>query len=344
MYRYMDQNPKPFMPLLSAVAANDFNKLIQSRSVAQWKETLAMLVAYVDDSDMWGSLCDALGLRLYQEGDLHAASLCFICSGNVEKAVGVWSSRGGGTLAKMQEVIQKAFVLSSAVPQQSTSHSLCTIVHSYAQVLAAQGNVQMALEYLDMVPGEPSENIQILKDRIYGSGLVTKPEERWGQDDTSYPTQTSAAAVHDYGGMAVNQQHQQQQYMEPSPHSYQESSYPSVYQQPIGGYPPPMGGVYDSHQMHHQSYAPPAPTMPAPSQPPPHQQPFQPAIPHPPHAAQAPPSFFTPSVWPSVLKQMSSYFLFLSGTSTSKHDAGRADVDDEYPSDATSAAAVSTNA
>lgn len=169
----MTQHPTPFMPLLSAIAASDFEKLVQMREISQWKETLAMLIAYVDDPEDWSRLCDCLGLTLYKSGDFHGASVCFICSGNVEKAVGVWSGEQSSPgLQTMQEIIEKAFVLSFALPQHSSSQSLSNLVHNYAQILASYGETQGALEYLDMVPGEPSENIRILKDRIYGSGLA----------------------------------------------------------------------------------------------------------------------------------------------------------------------------
>eukprot|EP00210_Caulerpa_lentillifera_P002066 g1981.t1 len=176
MQKYMSLSPSPFMPLLSAIAASDFRKLVSMRDVAQWKETLAMLVAYVEDPVSWSELCDTLGLALYKSGDYHGASICFICSGNVEKAVGVWSGdqNTSSGLQTMQAIIEKAFVLSFAIPQNSSSQSLSNLVHNYAQILASYGDITGALEYLDMVPGggDSTENIQILKDRIYGSGMA----------------------------------------------------------------------------------------------------------------------------------------------------------------------------
>jgi len=244
----MDQNPRPFMGLLSAVAVNDFHKLIQSRSLAQWKETIAMLVAYVEDRESWCALCDTLGVRLYQAGNIHAASICFICSGNVEKAVGVWSSQGTGSLAGMQEIIKRAFVLGAAVPSQSSSQSLCTIVHNYAQVLAAQGSVQTALEYLDMLPGEATEDVQILRDRIYGSGLANPS----GMGAPS-PAPDQGYGAHDYTD-------QWQTAYQESYDTY-DNSYPPPQQPPFQ--PPP---VQSSFQPAVQSF-----------QPPPVQQQFQPS-------------------------------------------------------------------
>lgn len=36
-------------------------------------------------ADQWASLCDALASRLAQTGMAHAASLCYICAGNVDQ-------------------------------------------------------------------------------------------------------------------------------------------------------------------------------------------------------------------------------------------------------------------
>jgi hypothetical protein len=42
-------------------------------------------------ADQWASLCDALAARLAQTGMHHAASLCYVCAGNVDQAVLYWS-------------------------------------------------------------------------------------------------------------------------------------------------------------------------------------------------------------------------------------------------------------
>jgi hypothetical protein len=40
-------------------------------------------------ADQWASLCDALASRLAQTGMQHAASLCYICAGNVDQVGGL---------------------------------------------------------------------------------------------------------------------------------------------------------------------------------------------------------------------------------------------------------------
>jgi hypothetical protein len=69
---------------------NDYAALVKSRPVAQWKETLAVLATYTAP-EQWATLCDALAARLAQAGMNHAASLCYICAGNVDQTVAYWT-------------------------------------------------------------------------------------------------------------------------------------------------------------------------------------------------------------------------------------------------------------
>lgn len=52
--------------------------------------------------------------------------------------------------------MEKAVVLGLGVSRQSASDALSTLIVRYAELLAANGRLGMALEYLEMVPGEGS--------------------------------------------------------------------------------------------------------------------------------------------------------------------------------------------
>lgn len=51
-------------------------------------------------SEEWTTLCDALGARLDAGHQVQAATLCYICAGNIERTVDIWSrtliSKKGG--------------------------------------------------------------------------------------------------------------------------------------------------------------------------------------------------------------------------------------------------------
>lgn len=42
-------------------------------------------------TDDWTLLCDTLAARLMAAGDTTAATLCYICAGNIDKTVEIWS-------------------------------------------------------------------------------------------------------------------------------------------------------------------------------------------------------------------------------------------------------------
>eukprot|EP00775_Hariotina_reticulata_P008692 gene8692-8873_t len=179
MHRYMRRNPRPYMAVISAMVDGDYMSLVKTRPVGQWRETLAVLATYTG-ADQWASLCDALASRLAQTGMQHAASLCYICAGNVDQAVSYWSKAvraSGGSVEALQAVIEKSVVLGLATNTSAGSNSLADLVTTYANALATQGRMGAALRYLEMVPGEASTSVAVLKDRIYRSGASSVPSD-----------------------------------------------------------------------------------------------------------------------------------------------------------------------
>lgn len=59
---------------------------------SRWQETLAILSTY-GQSEEFPSLCIALGDRLESVGDFRNASLCYMCSLSLDKAVTHWKSQ-----------------------------------------------------------------------------------------------------------------------------------------------------------------------------------------------------------------------------------------------------------
>ena len=69
--------------------------------------------------------------------------------------------------------MEKTIVLALATEQKQFSASLCKLVEKYAEILASQGLLNTAMEYLKLLgSGELSPELTILKDRI---ALCTEP-------------------------------------------------------------------------------------------------------------------------------------------------------------------------
>ncbi len=63
--------------------------LVASTELHSWKGTLAILCTYAK-SEEFPVLCDFLASRLEAAGDTRSAVLCYICAGNIDKAVNAW--------------------------------------------------------------------------------------------------------------------------------------------------------------------------------------------------------------------------------------------------------------
>jgi hypothetical protein len=74
-------------PLLSVLQQLD--ELVQQSDPKNWPETLAILSTY-GKSDEFPNLCIALGDLLESSGDTQSASLCYMCSLSLERAVRFW--------------------------------------------------------------------------------------------------------------------------------------------------------------------------------------------------------------------------------------------------------------
>ncbi len=110
-----------------------------------WTETLAILTTYAK-SEEFAPLCDQLAAKLQAHGDVNSATLCYMCSVNVEKTVCAWvkeaslDAKKRGPVLALQDLIEKISIftqatanpdqdLSSDIASQFASYSLLVIIH-----------------------------------------------------------------------------------------------------------------------------------------------------------------------------------------------------------------------
>lgn len=56
MHRYMKRCPKPYMAIVRASVDGDWENLVRTRPVGQWRETLALLATYTAQVGAAGNL------------------------------------------------------------------------------------------------------------------------------------------------------------------------------------------------------------------------------------------------------------------------------------------------
>eukprot|EP00245_Coleochaete_scutata_P005204 TRINITY_DN18571_c0_g2_i1.p1 TRINITY_DN18571_c0_g2~~TRINITY_DN18571_c0_g2_i1.p1 ORF type:complete len:1125 (-),score=228.11 TRINITY_DN18571_c0_g2_i1:535-3909(-) len=317
---FMQRNRRPYMKVVSAVINNDMKGLVASRPTQQWKETLALLCTYAR-SEEWTGLCDALALRLDSAGNTQDAILCYICAGNIERAVEIWA-RGlklplgsPSAVEALQDVMEKAVVLGMATGQKRESGALSKLVGSYAELLAGQGRLATALEYLTLVPGEQSsQELAVLRDRIYRSGQVLFSSV----EPPPFPFEAQELQPPPAVYTAPTPSYPQQQVVQPTPHSQMREASKTYDSYPAQ---PQTQPAVQQRQAHMPFIPPPvnAPTYQSYTQPPPLVAPPQPvqtyqhqqfvpvagpSIHHPEHVPpQVQPTIFTPVQPPQSTQQ-----------------------------------------
>ncbi|CAN1813844.1 Protein transport protein SEC31 homolog B [Linum perenne] len=279
----LKMNRSPYMKIVSAMVNNDLLSLVNTRPLKYWKETLALLCTFAQNEE-WSMLCDVLASKLMRHGNTLAATLCYICAGNIDKTVEIWSGslssdhEGKSYVDLLQDLMEKTIVFALASGQKRYSASLCKLVEKYAEILASQGLLTTAMEYLKLLGSDelPPELV-ILRDRI---ALSTEPEEHTnaGYDNSQYQTDQSNYSAAD------------------SPHSsyYPETAQPNLQQLSV-----PNAGYVDSYQQNlGSSYG--TGYGATPYQPAVQTSPYQPAVQTSPYQPAVPAQMFVPAPAPQI--------------------------------------------
>lgn len=169
--QYLKRSHSSYLKVVYAMVNNDLTGLVNTRPLNSWKETLALLCTFAEKTE-WTLLCGSLASRLMAVGNTLAATLCYICAGDIDKTVGIWSrmlnsEEGGSYVDLLQDLMEKTIVLVFATGQKQFSPSLSKLIENYAELLASQGLLTTAMEYLKLLEAEGcSQELAILRDRI----------------------------------------------------------------------------------------------------------------------------------------------------------------------------------
>ncbi|XP_032738174.1 protein transport protein Sec31B isoform X5 [Lontra canadensis] len=168
--------------LLACVVRKNWEDMVHSCSLQNWKEALALLLTY-SGPEKFPELCDMLGTRMEQEGGgalTSEARLCYVCSGSVELLVECWAKCHQALYPlALQDLMEKVMVLNRSLellrgPDRVSSGPATTFrVTQYASLLAAQGSLATAMSYLPRDCTQPP--VQQLRDRLFhaqGSGVL----------------------------------------------------------------------------------------------------------------------------------------------------------------------------
>ncbi|MBA0584137.1 hypothetical protein Gorai_014963, partial [Gossypium raimondii] len=214
--QYLKMSCSPYLKVVSAMVNNDLMSLVNTRPLKFWKETLALLCTFAQREE-WTVLCDTLASKLM--------------------ASEIWSRclttelDGKSYVDLLQDLMEKTIALALATGQKRFSASLCKLVEKYAEILASQGLLTTAMEYLKLLGSDDlSLELVILKDRI---ALSTEPvkEGKSAVFENSHPTGVP--------GFEPSQHDPAVPQIQPSvPGSAYDENYQRSFSQ-YGGYAPP---------------------------------------------------------------------------------------------------------
>ncbi|KAJ1425674.1 hypothetical protein B484DRAFT_451002 [Ochromonadaceae sp. CCMP2298] len=168
------RHQRPFLNVLHAVIKSELMGYVLVSDLLRWRETLALLSTY-GKSDEFPALCEALAARLEEElRDTASATLCYMCAANVLRAVGFWTAElqaanealGRTDTAALQSYVEKVVVFTHANPVDALGPECAAFFATYAELLANQGRLQVALSY--MKGHSLAESVLI--DRLYHAG------------------------------------------------------------------------------------------------------------------------------------------------------------------------------
>ncbi|QDS73681.1 hypothetical protein FKW77_002890 [Venturia effusa] len=178
-----------YLRLLASVVGKNLWDVVYNADLANWKEVLATLCTFADEKE-FPDLCEALGDRLeetVEDGSNPAitrkdASFCYLAGSKLEKVVGNWTQelqesekvalqQSGADSAfsiharVLQDFIEKVTVFRQVTkftdPDATKSEAwklepLYAKYAEYAEILASHGKLQIAEQYLDLLPTQYS--------------------------------------------------------------------------------------------------------------------------------------------------------------------------------------------
>jgi len=201
---YFAQHKSPFIRhVMKAVAHESLEEMVSTAPLAQWKETLAICITYTTTSK-YRSLVNQLAARLEEEAMNVPAVVCYICASNVDKAIDMWTSKipahvpssAGGdasALLALHAAIEKIAVFAHATHAHQAgaagggSKTLSIKYAEYANMLASQGDLRGAFNYLSRVatPNDPTS--AVLLDRIFHAESEQFKREQYATPAFPFP-------------------------------------------------------------------------------------------------------------------------------------------------------------
>ncbi|XP_043253863.1 protein transport protein Sec31A [Colletes gigas] len=173
-YRYFSEHSGALNTLINSLVSENWAEVVTNTDINCWKEVLIGIFTHSNPQER-STLCDMLGDRLaLSDNPIHKeqAQICYICSGNLNKMV-------ESSNVDIQEIVELVMIMQKALEVQGIRETriegkIANVLSRYAEMLASEGDLDAALNYLG---NSEDENIVMLRDRLCRAlGYIEEPK------------------------------------------------------------------------------------------------------------------------------------------------------------------------
>ncbi|XP_076161144.1 COPII coat complex component secretory 31 [Ptiloglossa arizonensis] len=162
-YRYFSEHSGALNSLINSLVSENWAEVVKNTDINCWKEVLIGIFTHSNPQER-SVLCDMLGDRLASSDNpshKEQAQICYICSGNLNKMI-------ESSNVDIQEIVELVMIMQKALEVQGIRQTriegkIANILSRYAEMLASEGDLDAALNYLG---NSEDEKIVMLKDRL----------------------------------------------------------------------------------------------------------------------------------------------------------------------------------
>lgn len=178
-YRYFSEHSGALNSLINSLVSENWTDIVTNGDIYCWKEILIGVFTHSSGQDR-SALCDMLGDRLASSENFDLkkqAQICYICSGNLNKLI-------EASEAQIQEVVELVIIMQKALEFQGIGRvqvegKIANVLSQYAEMLAAEGNLEAALNYLE---NSQEHKVLDLRDRLFRAlGYIQDTETNVGK-------------------------------------------------------------------------------------------------------------------------------------------------------------------
>ncbi|XP_011708304.1 PREDICTED: protein transport protein Sec31A isoform X1 [Wasmannia auropunctata] len=161
--RYFSEHSSALNSLINSLVSENWAEVVTNSDLKCWKEALVGIFTHSLPQER-SILCDMLGDRLVSSENpvlKKQAQICYICSGNLNRLIEVSD-------ADIQEVVELVVIMQKALELQGIrevqiNDKIATVLSQYAEMLAAEGDLESALNYLG---NSQEQRVSMLRDRL----------------------------------------------------------------------------------------------------------------------------------------------------------------------------------